>query len=72
MDNLSALVVAVALMCIMFGMGLSLTINDFKRIVREPQGSIDWAGKSAPAFAVDRFCAGINTRFKPGSLYRHY
>lgn len=37
MDNLSALVVAVALMCIMFGMGLSLTINDFKRIVREPR-----------------------------------
>lgn len=37
MDNLSALIVAIALMCIMFGMGLSLTINDFKRIVREPR-----------------------------------
>ncbi|MCE7990767.1 MAG: bile acid:sodium symporter family protein [Roseivirga sp.] len=37
MDNLSALIVAVALMCIMFGMGLSLTVNDFKRIVREPR-----------------------------------
>lgn len=37
MDNLSALIVAVALMCIMFGMGLSLTVNDFKRIVQEPR-----------------------------------
>lgn len=37
MDNLSALIVAVALMCIMFGMGLSLTLNDFKRIVKEPR-----------------------------------
>lgn len=37
MDSLSALVVAVALMCIMFGMGLSLTVDDFRRIVKEPR-----------------------------------
>ena len=40
MDNLSALIVAVALMCIMFGMGLSLTINDFKRIFKEPKAML--------------------------------
>ncbi len=40
MDNLSALIVAIALMCIMFGMGLSLTIDDFRRIVREPKAVI--------------------------------
>lgn len=37
MDNLSALIVAIALMCIMFGMGLSLTVDDFKRILKEPR-----------------------------------
>lgn len=37
MDNVSATIVAVALMCIMFGMGLSLTVADFKRIAKEPQ-----------------------------------
>lgn len=40
MDNLSALIVAIALMCIMFGMGLSLTTDDFRRIVREPKAVI--------------------------------
>ncbi|GAB5527887.1 MAG: bile acid:sodium symporter family protein [Roseivirga sp.] len=37
MDNVSATIVAVALMCIMFGMGLSLTVADFNRIVKEPR-----------------------------------
>ncbi len=37
MDSVSAAIVAIALMCIMFGMGLSLTVGDFKRIVKEPR-----------------------------------
>ena len=37
MDDLSALIVAIALMCIMFGMGLSLTTEDFRRIFRQPK-----------------------------------
>jgi len=37
MDNASALVVAIALMCIMFGMGLSLTLGDFRRIFQQPK-----------------------------------
>lgn len=37
MDDLSALIVAIALMCIMFGMGLSLTAEDFRRIFRQPK-----------------------------------
>ena len=37
MDDLSALIVAIALMCIMFGMGLSLTTGDFQRIFKQPK-----------------------------------
>ncbi|NER17055.1 bile acid:sodium symporter family protein [Spongiivirga citrea] len=37
MDELSSLIVGISLMIIMFGMGLSLTISDFKRVVEEPK-----------------------------------
>lgn len=37
MDNLSTLVLAVSLMIIMFGMGLSLVVDDFKRIFTSPK-----------------------------------
>ncbi len=37
MDDLSDLIVAIDLMCIMFGMGLSLTTGDFQRILKQPK-----------------------------------
>lgn len=36
MDNTSTLILGIALSIIMIGMGLSLTINDFKRVVKFP------------------------------------
>ncbi len=40
MDNISTLVLAGSLFIIMFGMGLSLTLNDFKEIFIEPRAII--------------------------------
>ncbi|MFP2995604.1 bile acid:sodium symporter family protein [Spongiivirga sp. MCCC 1A20706] len=37
MDEISSLIVGISLMIIMFGMGLSLTIADFKRVIDEPK-----------------------------------
>ena len=37
MDELSSLIVGLCLMLIMLGMGLSLTVEDFRRIVRQPK-----------------------------------
>ena len=37
MDSLSALILASSLFIIMLGMGLSLTVNDFKRVVEHPK-----------------------------------
>ncbi len=37
MDELSSLIVGLCLMLIMLGMGLSLTIEDFRRIIRQPK-----------------------------------
>lgn len=36
MDNTSTLILGIALMIIMIGMGLSLTIKDFKRVLKFP------------------------------------
>ncbi|KZS39824.1 bile acid:sodium symporter [Aquimarina aggregata] len=37
MNETGTIIIAVSLMIIMFGMGLSLTVNDFKRIVKSPK-----------------------------------
>lgn len=37
MDNISNMILAVALMLVMWGMGLSLVIDDFKRVVKYPK-----------------------------------
>jgi bile acid:Na+ symporter, BASS family len=40
MDSLSTLVLAISLIIIMLGMGLSLTIDDFRRVIREPKAAL--------------------------------
>lgn len=40
MNNTGTLIVAISLMIIMFGMGLSLTKDDFKRVARSPKAVI--------------------------------
>lgn len=40
MDNTSTLILGIALMIIMWGMGLSLVIDDFKRVVKFPKAII--------------------------------
>ncbi len=40
MNSTGALIVAISLMIIMFGMGLSLTLNDFKRIAKNPKAVV--------------------------------
>ncbi len=37
MNETSTIIVAIALMIIMFGMGLSLTVDDFRRVVKRPK-----------------------------------
>ena len=37
MDNTSAFILAVSLIIIMLGMGLSLTLDDFKRVLKFPK-----------------------------------
>jgi len=40
MDKISVLILAISLIIIMFGMGLSLTLDDFKRIIKFPKAII--------------------------------
>ncbi len=40
MDNISTLILAISLMIIMFGMGLSLVVDDFKRVFITPKAII--------------------------------
>ncbi len=40
MDNLSTLILGISLMIIMWGMGLSLTIKDFKRVFQFPKAAL--------------------------------
>lgn len=40
MDNISTLILAISLIIIMFGMGLSLTLDDFRRVIYYPKAII--------------------------------
>src|SRR5680860_965505 len=40
MDSVSNLILAIALMLVMWGMGLALVLDDFKRVVRYPKAVI--------------------------------
>ena len=40
MNSTSGIILAISLIIIMFGMGLSLTLSDFKRVVTYPKAMI--------------------------------
>ena len=40
MDSVSNMILGFALMIIMWGMGLSLTVDDFKRVVKYPKAIV--------------------------------